>query len=170
MLLLTAKGCLMDDFFVRFAQTEDCLDVYEWEFDPSTRVYMQNKELVNFKSHEKWFLAAMGSASRSLLICSDKNKKKVGVLRVDYDSEMGEAALGITIAPSMRGRGYGKYCLMSSMSFILEHIATPKQFSAVVHKDNHASVKAFKSSGFTETKNCGSSRKFLKPVDTPHGY
>ena len=138
----------MNKVIVRYAENEDCKDVYDWEFHPSTRVWMRNTKVVAFEEHEKWFSSALISENMKLLICSTLTDGKIAVVRVDRGQEFDDIEIGITIAPAMRGKMLSKPCLNSSIEFVVNNIWNCKKFVAEISKENLVSKRAFESAGF----------------------
>jgi len=137
-------------FGIRKVSMEDASDIYEWEFDPSTRKWMQNQEKVEMSEHLSWLASVIANKDIHLLICLKNQKFKVAVIRIDRNLNNKSVEIGITVNPDFRGQGIGKYCLTEAMYFVQKHIWKTNEFIANIKKGNLASINLFSSVGFVK--------------------
>lgn len=94
--------------------------------------------------HARWFAAACDDPAIRLRV-GVLDGERVGTVRVDVTGGVGE--VGIAVAPARRGRGLGTALLRA----LLADVAADPQvvrLTALVHPDNHASLRAFARTGF----------------------
>ena len=102
--------------------------------------------------HQSWFNKVLVDNSKILYI-GELDNKKVGVCRFEFYKSKLVSEVSINLNPKLRGKGYGKLFLKSS---ILKYIKNNKNdIIATVKNNNLASIRIFNYSGFKIIKNEG---------------
>lgn len=144
---------------VRPATLSDSKDIFEWRNDDHTRHMSHNSDLVTWGGHSRWFEAALSNDNRRLLVCIEQEtNSKVGVVRLDIEAESAE--ISINLAPSMRGKGFGKACLTQAIESFRRSFPDHKLIKAEIKPENLSSQKSFESAGF----------EFIKEEDNVRHY
>lgn len=125
-------------FEYRTATLADAELLLLWRNDKMSRESSHNTKPVDLDSHMKWLASSISSPTRKLYIASIDNLP-IGTVRLDYLD--GESEISWTVAPSARGRGFGK----RMVGGITETLTHP--IKATVMKGNTASVKIARSLG-----------------------
>lgn len=128
---------------LRPATPADSETIFDWQSDPTTRVYFRNPAPPSRTEHEAWFTSRMGTADPAIEIIEVK-EHPVGLLRLDPTSDGYEVS--ILTAPDARGRGIGRAALC-----LLRRLEPEATLTAVVHPDNAASRAMFRAAGYHET-------------------
>ncbi|MCQ2540226.1 MAG: GNAT family N-acetyltransferase [Acetatifactor sp.] len=120
--------------------------IYELASDPETRAQSFITEAIPYATHKLWFTKTLENPDRKLYVVLHGDVP-VGSYRLDLKGD--QAEIGYTVAPGYRHRGYGKELLKygekQAKSLGL------KVLTAQVKKGNAASLKLFRSLGYTET-------------------
>src|SRR5262245_19195642 len=91
-------------FSLRGVAMEDARLLYAWRNDPETRAASRNSDTIDWTEHQIWLLRSLASPDRVIRIAVQEGTP-VGVVRADRTSEGWE--LSWTLAPELRGRGFG---------------------------------------------------------------
>lgn len=100
---------------VREANIKDSDNMFEWRNHESIRAVSNNKELITWEEHNKWFISVVDSKSKVLLI-GYKENVPVGVVRFDKHEE--EAEISIYLVPDANHSGQGRNLLLSAEQWI----------------------------------------------------
>jgi spore coat polysaccharide biosynthesis protein SpsF len=101
---------------------------------------------VTSAEHDAWFTARLANPGAPIWI-GEVDEKRVGTVRVDVCSGVGE--VGIAVHEAARGRGYGRALLAA----LLDELRGDQQvvhLIARIRPENTASVRAFRSVGFVD--------------------
>lgn len=131
---------------IRFAEKNDCSDIFEWRNNELTRNMSKNSEFIDWKDHVRWFSNSLDSESRILLICEDNQNNKIGC--IFFDISESNALISINLNPTQRGKGFAKSCLNRSIEFFSKEFIEIKNLIAEIKEENIASQKIFMSVGF----------------------
>lgn len=132
---------------IRPARFSDSNDIYQWEFDPSTRKWMTDTNVIEYSDHLAWLEKKLKDENTCLLIIND-GSSKVGIIRCDISDCRRKVEIGITLNPDARGKGYSKKCLELGMTFIRESCWPVSVFTSTIKDDNNISQKIFYDIGF----------------------
>ena len=130
----------------RPATGDDARAVWDWRNDPTTRASSGTTGEVLWLDHEAWFVAALASPQRFLLI-AELDGHRVGMVRFDAQGRRGHWVVSINLAPESRGRGRGAptlhagWCWLTSEQDVIEVVARIKS-------TNRASLRTFESAGY----------------------
>jgi RimJ/RimL family protein N-acetyltransferase len=131
----------MIDFFK--ATMEDAKLIYDWRLDPESMKQSHQTNSFSFESHLKWFEQSIQSQNREIYLAK-VNGVQVGMVRRDLKvSGQTEPIwlLSWLIAPSQRGKGFGKKMLADFIDKF------PSRYEAEVKAGNEASVKMAENAG-----------------------
>lgn len=127
----------------RSASLEDAQLLFNWRNDPITQMHSLNTEPVSWDTHINWLTNSLGNPKRQIYI-AQHNNTLIGMLRGDQcDSGI---ELSWSIAPNMRGQGFGSEMLRQGI-----HLFTLPLF-ARIKANNLASLKIAKTIGFKQTQ------------------
>lgn len=120
--------------------------IYELASDPETRAQSFITEAIPYATHKLWFVKTLENPDRKLYVVLHGDVP-VGSYRLDLEGD--QAEIGYTVAPGYRHRGYGKELLKYGEK--QAKALGLKVLTAQVKKGNAASLKLFRSLGYTET-------------------
>jgi RimJ/RimL family protein N-acetyltransferase len=127
----------------RQASLSDARTMFEWRNDPVTRSNSRSSEPVAWAEHERWLVDALNSEKCYLLVI-DRDGTSVGTVRWDHlDGDDWEVS--ITVAPSVRGRGWAIAILRAGERALP---AAGARLIATIHADNEASRRLFERAGY----------------------
>ena len=130
---------------IREATADDCLTLFSWRNDKTTRKMALNTGLISFSQHLFWFEATLLSPEKLVLI-AESNGIPVGVCRFDYVNVENKATVSINLNPKYRGKRFSKIILKKAVKIAMQRFQCP--FVAVVRKENKVSQKLFLAVGF----------------------
>lgn len=131
---------------VRLAKPDDSKEIFEWRNNSLTLTMSHSSDRVEWEEHCKWFESTLINPNRFLLICEDKLKAKIAVVRFDLENDI--ATVSMNLSPYQRGKGYAKPCLNSSIEFIANKVKSLSAFLAEIKTTNLPSQKSFIGVGF----------------------
>jgi len=114
------------------ATVEYCKLLFDWRNDEITRTNSISSDIIPFENHIKWFNESLKNINRKIYIVFDNNTT-VGTTRVDIVNK--KNIISWTIAPSARGKGYGKLMVKSFVDMLNGEII------AIIKENNIASIK-----------------------------
>ena len=120
---------------------------YSWANNTIVRQYSLTKEEIPFQSHKNWFDSKLND-DNCLYYIAEKRGEAVGSFRLDVDDH-GSGYISYLIDPKYHGNGYGSELLRKGVQIAKENLNV-KHIIGEVMIENHASVKAFESLGFTK--------------------
>ncbi len=126
------------------ATEKDARELLEWRNDPLARKSAVNSEPIPWLEHWGWFLGKTGDPAALFFMASDGGTD-VGACRVDISGTNGEVDL--LVAPSFRGKGYGKGILAALAAYCRKSTALKTLF-AKIKQWNAASKAVFLANGF----------------------
>jgi len=126
--------------------SEDSRLLWAWRNDPVTRGMSRRTEEVSWGSHKDWYVKAMQSNEKVILM-GEKDSVKIGMVRFDF-IENSYAEININLNPDMRGKGLGKILLLEGCKYGFENLKLGRIY-AEIKPENLLSVKIFESAGFT---------------------
>lgn len=133
--------------FVSFhrATPEDCLILFEWRNDPLVRKNSVSSNPVGWQEHETWFRTKLCDSQVAFYILLVEGKGPIGQVRVDLNGS--EGFVSITVAPEVRGCGYG----LGGLKAVVDYMVQEKQvfkLRALVQQDNMPSQRVFLQNSF----------------------
>jgi spore coat polysaccharide biosynthesis protein SpsF len=150
---LQADGDLGESCGLRLrpGSENDQVAILEWRNDPVTVSNSRGSRPVGLDEHRAWYGAALNNPAVKLSVV-EVDGVAVGMVRIDVNEGVG--AVSISIAPSARGRGYGRGALEAQLK-ALERDFQVVRLEAVVRAGNTASRKIFTGCGFAPTQSHG---------------
>jgi len=126
---------------IRFrpAEISDLEKLFEWRNDPATRDNSLKKKEISAEEHAEWLSASLISPDRKLYI-AETSGDPIGTVRLDRRGSAWE--LSWTVAPILRGKGYGKAMVKAATSLTSESLITQ------VKSENLPSLRIAEFAGF----------------------
>lgn len=93
---------------LRKADFNDWALLLEWKNDPETRNNSVDFREVREEEHKNWLLHLLQNENRQLFVVLEDDIP-VGTVRADYEPGTKQYELSWTVAPGMRGKGFGKH-------------------------------------------------------------
>ncbi len=134
--------------YLRFAEKEDCRDLFEWRNDETTRKYAFSDEPIRYENHKEWFERSLEKRSRVMLIAFNEDLEKTGQIR--FDKHENYAEIDIAVAPDFRGRGIGTSILQKGAKTYMSNFDA-EFLLAKIKYENTASIRIFEKCGFVKT-------------------
>jgi ribosomal protein S18 acetylase RimI-like enzyme len=133
---------------LRTANQRDSQALLAWRNDAETIQNSISKKAVDSASHDVWFTKIL-SNSACLLFIGEVQGNRIGMVRFDLSSNQKGTGLrglvNINIAPQVRGQGYGKALLATTIQKLDARVSS---LEAVVLASNWQSQNLFKSLKF----------------------
>jgi RimJ/RimL family protein N-acetyltransferase len=84
------------------------------------------------------------------LVATNSIGEAIGYVRFELVT-VAQAVISVAVAPTQRGRGYGKYLIVLGMQEV-QRITRLNVVHAYIKTGNQASIHAFTSAGYSETE------------------
>ena len=133
----------------RFAEKEDCDDLFMWRNDPAT-VKISPSGKVEYHQHVQWFNQKLQNQNTHIFIILNQELVKIGMIRFDRKNDNAEISINIT--PLFRSQGYGKESLKKVLHTYFSNFPV-STIHARIYPQNKASQYIFKLTGFHIKKN-----------------
>jgi RimJ/RimL family protein N-acetyltransferase len=101
---------------VRPATLDDSGRLLDWANDPVTRAASFRPDRIEPAAHERWLADRLASPTCRLMIGSE-GSTRVGQIRFEMGLD-GSAEIGISLAPTARGRGIGAALLAAGLTAV----------------------------------------------------
>lgn len=137
------------DLRLRRSQEKDCRQLWEWANDPEVRPVSFATEPIAWERHQEWFSSKLRDPNAVLYLVLDSGDIPAGQVR--YQINNGRAAVSISMAPSFRGKGYGRVVLAMANQDLLRTTKV-QQIDAYVKPNNTASLRLFTRAGYVRDK------------------
>lgn len=119
-----------------------------WANDPVTRSNSFESDFISWDEHKVWCQNRMGDPSCDFWMVKIAGLGKIGCVR--FDRSPSKVVMSISLAPRVRGVGYGKRIIkLACVHFLRVYGAIP--IHAFIKSDNKASLAAFACAGFNES-------------------
>lgn len=135
-----------DNISIRRAQESDVNITHEWANDEQTRKNSFSSEPIPFENHKVWWLSKMNDNNAVYYVC-EVEKIPAGIVRFDKDKESENFIIGVTVAPTYRGKSLSDKFLKLACSEFFK--TRNSKVDAYIKKENVASIKAFEKAEFT---------------------
>lgn len=132
---------------IRDVEMDDANLLFDWANDPETRSNSFNTEMIVWETHLSWIQKKLKESDRSFYLFIQDNEP-VGVVRFEACNEI---VIGITVAPTHRGKGLGS--LMIRMACARFHEKSNADVHAYIKNSNIQSQKSFQKAGFVFLRN-----------------
>lgn len=143
---------------LRALRAEDSDEILRWRNDETTRAMSLTTDLVDPATHAAWFSRLLRNEARIAYMATNRDDR-VGWVRFDPLNDEPGFLASITIAPEMRGKGFGTVLLGRA----LKNLRVGRD-AIVVHaqikRSNIGSRKIFEQNGFKHHATDGSIETF----------
>ena len=129
---------------LRAAVLADGERLLEWRNDPEAVRWSGSGRAVAAHEHRAWFERVLADPGHRLRIAV-VDGVDIGMVRVDVEAGVG--TVSIAVAPSARGRGFGRQMLRALAADVRADCQV-RELVAAVHSENLASVRAFANVGY----------------------
>lgn len=129
------------------AELSDAELAFTWRNATMTRRFFRDPRELTLVEHKAWWRQTLSRKDRRLLI-AQIGRVKVGVLRLDWETELQQAEVSIYLDPKHAGLGLGKYMLRTLSHWVRASASDLRRLVAEVTPDNLASRRAFESAGY----------------------
>lgn len=133
---------------IRRVEQKDSDILLEWQRHPDTRRWALDPSVPTEEGHRKWFAGKLSDPA-CIFLMAEKEKKPVGVVRLDLMAERNGYLISIVIAPDCRGSGLGRDALT-----LVRMLLPDEYLYAEVLPENTASLGLFHGSGYRHVHNC----------------
>lgn len=134
-------------FYLRLVKEEDMDLLFSWANDPVVRKNAFHSNPIPYEVHQRWFTKLMQDDSQVQYILM-QDDVPVGQIRFSLADDT--ATIDYSIAPDMRGHGYGKLMLNLAREEICKTYPSIRVLVGQVKQGNFASENCFIESGYTE--------------------
>ncbi len=130
---------------LRPVQSADCRLLWAWANDPGVRAVSFSSAPIAWEPHVRWFQTRLADPHCLFYLAVNEAETPIGQVRLDVEDNA--AVISVSLAPEMRGQGYGGEILRiaAATAFATAPVAT---IHAYIKPDNDASVRAFQKAGF----------------------
>jgi UDP-2,4-diacetamido-2,4,6-trideoxy-beta-L-altropyranose hydrolase len=130
---------------LRPAKPEDADRYFLWANDKGVRLLSFNQTPIVWKDHQIWFADKLSSEESFLWVLQTAQGLPVGQIR--FDVSRGQAHIGYSLDPLVRGRGWSRILVESGLKAFWEY--RPKMMvKANVKQENLSSRRVFEGLGF----------------------
>ena len=129
------------------AELSDAELAFTWRNATMTRRFFRDPRELTLVEHQAWWRRTLSRKDRRLLI-AQIGRVKVGVLRLDWGTELQQAEVSIYLDPKHTGLGLGKYMLRTLSHWVRASTSDLRRLVAEITPDNLASRRAFESAGY----------------------
>ncbi|MBD1912364.1 MULTISPECIES: GNAT family N-acetyltransferase [unclassified Leptolyngbya] len=134
--------------YLRPATAEDARLLWQWTNDPHVRAVSFSTSPIPWENHTRWLQQKLTEPGCYLWIASH-NGNSIGQVRFDTVCS-GEANISISLAPEMRGYGYGKLSLKTACYQVFQETDI-HTIHAYIRVDNLVSIRAFEAANFIQS-------------------
>lgn len=130
---------------LRPARQKDCRLLWEWANDPAVRAASFSSDFIPWEEHQSWLRTKLSDPTCHYYILLSEEGVPVGQVRFDASGD--EAEGNVSIAPNLRGRGYGALGIQIASERLFRETAVSRIY-AHIKPDNNASIQAFTEAGY----------------------
>jgi RimJ/RimL family protein N-acetyltransferase len=142
---------------VRPATDDDAALLFSWRNDPEVRRWSRSTQEMSAHAHNAWLRGVLADPDRHLLlVLRAADGEPVGTTRYDRLTGGAEPAhrsrweISITVAPGMRGQGFGSATLQACDSWLRRTEPASTEIVAHVRPANTGSRALFERNGYRE--------------------
>lgn len=133
---------MIEKLNIRLATIQDAQLLFDWANDPITRLNSFNTAPIKWADHVTWLNKKL-SDPESIIYLVYIGENPIGVVKFDKGIE---TIIGVTVAPSQRGKGLGGAILRKACDEFWK--INSEDVIAYIKKDNTASLRIFVKAGF----------------------
>ncbi|MBN1930572.1 MAG: GNAT family N-acetyltransferase [Desulfobacterales bacterium] len=130
---------------LRPIEKKDCRLLWLWANDPETRANSFSPAHIPWDRHVQWFESKFNDPKAIFFIAL--NDKNIPIGQVRFDILKKKAVISVSIAPDLRGKGYGSKIIYMA-SHLLLNSSDIYLIHAYIKKANFASTGAFITAGY----------------------
>lgn len=131
---------------LRPATRSDARLIWEWRNEGGSRKASFNDGFITFAQHEVWFTRRLADPNTQFVVGLDDGGAAFGYVRFDRQGD--GTTVSIAIATDRRGQGLGPELLAAACRAMFTDSSVVR-VTALVRKDNPASVATFRRARFT---------------------
>ena len=140
----------LSELYLQEAGERDCGMLFVWANDPVVRCNAFQTAHIPFETHQEWFRKVLEDNTIWQYILYHR-QIPVGQIRLNIEKGVGK--IDYSIAPDMRGRGFGSNVLELIKEKAENEITGVTKLMGQVKHQNTASIKEFERCGYTRTEN-----------------
>jgi len=129
------------------ATENDSKDIWEWRNDELTKKMSITTDSVSWETHSSWYQKSLVNQNRYLYIGFLNDSEKIGMCRLDLDSNTNISEVSINLNPQHRSKKLSSQLLSQTIAKYLEDKNT--DLVARIKKTNILKIKCFAKCGFT---------------------
>ncbi len=118
-----------------------------WANDAETRKNSFCSEPISQEGHEQWLAAKLVAPDCRLWLAELSGNIQMGMVRFDLGEGMAE--ISVNLNPRLRGQGLGSVLISAACAKLFREEQGVGRITALVKKENHASLHVFTSANFT---------------------
>ena len=138
---------MQDPFLIRIAQPEDVEETFTLSNQNYVRQYSINRNIIKWEDHVAWFNNIIEDVNNVFYVITDKADMLLGQVR--YEINDTSATVSISVAESIRGKGYSEFILLKSMEKLFAEREKVQRIIAYINEENLASIGLFERNGFS---------------------
>lgn len=151
-----------EDVILREISAEDAERIVQWRADPEVYRYFKNPRQITVEEHLAWFENVYAAdANRLDFIVWTPEGLPVGTASVNWEPETGDAEVSYLISSAYRRQGWAKKAVKALCMLASERWPV-RGFTAVINKENKASLEFIRALGFAPDKDEGQFQVFRK--------
>ncbi|MHB8853411.1 MAG: GNAT family N-acetyltransferase [Ignavibacteriaceae bacterium] len=141
---------LMTNIILREATFNDAEIIFDLSNDDEVRTNSINKNLIEWKSHQKWLKLRLSDKNYKILLFFIENNL-LGQVKFEIDSPT--AIISISLHRDYRGKGLSSIVLKKAIEYFLGENDAIDSIVALIRPENHSSIKSFLNAGFIFNRN-----------------
>jgi RimJ/RimL family protein N-acetyltransferase len=138
---------MSNDFVIREAGVEDCIDMFKWRNHAVIRKHFFNMNPIQWDEHKRWFDTKSNDPNTKIYIACC-GEEKVGTVR--FDDVYNSVKVSVMLNPDYMNKGLGSEIIGLAVKEYKNKIKMGKTIIAEIRNDNIASMKVFTRAGFRE--------------------
>lgn len=144
-----------EEVVLREISADDAGLIVRWRSDPDVYRFFKNPRKITLEEHLAWFdRCYLPDADRFDFIVLTPNGDPVGTVSAVWEPEAHCVEVSYLICPEHRRKGWARKALRAVCGFSLGRWPV-REFVAVVHRQNHASMSFIQGQGFAREKEAG---------------
>lgn len=130
---------------IRKVEAKDLYAIYKLSNDSSVRKSSFHTEMIELKTHQKWFVQKLNDRNCVFFI-AELNNDLVGQVRYQIDGQ--ETTVSISITKDYQGNGNGQIIFKKTLKKLKSERPEIKNIIAYIKPSNFISVRFFQKMGF----------------------
>ena len=138
---------IQTDFSLRAATSADEDILLRWRNLPEVYQFFKEARPVTEQEHQGWFRAVLARNDRAIFL-GILREQEVGMVRLDFNSDLSSATVSVHLDPKFFGRGLGAQLLLAVERRAKKQYPRLVEFMAEIHEQNTTSMKTFEKCGY----------------------